>query len=244
MINFMLLSEIVEENTEVVAETAKTIFGYPVETVMKFAILIAIVIAISVWFILRPSDEKKKIAQDYLTKMATQVMEIALANISVDLSKDLMNGAVEFDYKTFEQRALEAIKDDSWDFVKSSVKYGVDHDQLDPLASRLITEESVDALVKLVMGRTDMKEAMKNAYNYLTTSMIKEMEDEAAKAKQLADWAEAQPAEPSDPVSDETVEALMPDDTPMDDSVCYEPVVDPSIDPDTVDDDGNPNTHG
>ena len=162
--------------------------------------------------------------------------------------RDIMVGAVEFDYKTFEQRALAAIKSDSWDFVKSSIKYAVDKGELDPLASRLITEESVNALVDLVMGRSDMKEALKNAYNYLANSVVKEMNDEAEKAKQLAAWAESQPFEPSDPIKEESVEALMPSELPpgveYDDSDTYEPIFDPSIDPDTVDDDGNSSTKG
>ena len=105
-----------------------------------------------------------------------------------------------------------------------------------------------NALVDLVMGRSDMKEALKNAYNYLANSVVKEMNDEAEKAKQLAAWAESQPFEPSDPIKEESVEALMPSELPpgveYDDSDTYEPIFDPSIDPDTVDDDGNSSTKG
>ena len=243
--NFILLSEIIEEETEVVTETAKTIFGYPVETVAKFGILILIVAAISVWFILRPTDEKKKLAQDYLTKMATQIMNIAFANMSIDLSGQIMQGAMQFDYKTFKEQALKAINDDSWEFAKASIKYAVDKGELDPLASRLITEESVAALVKLVMGRPDMEEALKNAYRYITETYIKEVEEEDKKAKQLAAWAEAQPAESGGEVPKESIEILAPDDpNPVDDSIITEPIFDPSVDPDTVDDDGNSSTKG
>ena len=256
----IILSEIAEDVPVTTTEAAKTIFGYPIDTVVKFGILILIVAAISVWFIMRPTDEKKKIAQDYLAKMATQVMEIALANISIDLSKQIMVDAVNFDYKTFKEKALAAIKKDSWDFVKTSIKYAVDNNELDPLASRLITEESVNALVDLIMGRTNMEEALRDAYNYLADSTIKEMEEEAEKAKKLAEWAEAQPAESGGPVEDKTVEAFMPSEAPN--GVTYDPNatieviegsettveipnnIDPSVDPDTIDDDNDETTRG
>ena len=247
--NFILLSEVVEETTQ----ATKTIFGYPVETVAKFGILILIVVAISVWFIMRPTDEKKKIAQDYLTKMATQVMNIAFSNMSIDLAKQNMKEALGFDFENFKIQILKAIKDDSWDFVKSALKYGVEHNEIDPLATRLITEESVNALVDLVMGRSDMQEALKNAYNYMVEQHIKEAEEEEKKAKQLADWAESQPAEPSDPVEEKTVEALVPGELPP--GVEYDPSateeiipgteetveipVDPTVDPDVIDDHNN-----
>lgn len=256
MINAILLTAEIANDAEVVSEVTeatKTIFGYPMETVLKFGILIVIVVAICVWFIFRPSDEKKKIAQDYLTSMATQVMEIAFANISIDLTQDIMVDAIKFDYKTFEEKVLEAIKKDSWDFVKTSIKYAVDNGKLDPLASRLITEESVNALVKLIVGRPDMKEAFKDAYNHLANTIVKDMQDEAEKAKQLAEWAEKQPSEPGDPVSTETVNVLAADKTKVDDSDTIEIIeksettdvlIDPSIDPDTIDDDNDPNTVG
>ena len=230
--NFIILSEIVEETTE----ATKTIFGYPVDIVAKFGILILIVAAISVWFIMRPTDEKKKIAQDYLTKMATQIMNIAFANMSIDLSGQIMQDALQFDFKTFKEQVLKAIKTDSWDFVKSALKYGVDKGEIDPLASRLITEESVNALVDLVMGRSDMQEALKNAYTYITEKYIKDVEEEDKKSKALAEWAESQPAESGDPVPSETIEVLAPDDPePIDDSAAIEPI-DPTVDPNVIDD--------
>lgn len=244
----MNLIALMSDATEVVAQESQI----SPTVIAKFVILIVIVAGICVYFILKPSDARKKLAEEYLTKLATDVMNIAFANLDIEIASNIMESTIAFKYEEFRKAVIEAIKKDSWDFVQSSIKYSITHDKLDPLAARLISEDSVNKLVDLVLGRADMQTSMRNAYETLTNKVLKEMEEEEAKAKQLADMAEAQPEEPSDPVDDSVVECFTDNtNSDIDDSVVLEPISkdDPDLqleidDDDILDDDNNPNTVG
>ena len=226
MYNGIMLTAI----SPVVAEAAQeefTFMGFTTDTLIKFGVLFVVIVAISVYFVLKPTEEKKNMAKEFLAKLATNVMQIAFANLSVDVCAQTMNDAISFDYATFKKKVTESITKDSWDFVQTALKYAVENDGLDPFIARLIKEESVDGLVNLVLSRPDMETAIRKAYDLLTKSTFEEIEKAEEEAKKEAEAAEAQPAEPSDPVVDEQTECFTDNlNTNIDDSVAKEIIPD------------------
>ena len=166
--------------------------GYKVSLIsIKFIILISIIVIISTWFLLRPSEDKMKIAEDYLyNKLATCILQIAIVNLSMDISSKIIAINMIDNYKDYEDIIIKNIKEDSIAFTKASIKYSIDNDGLSPLVSRLINKDNIYKLVDIIINKNDIKNKIINSYKMITDEYIDEYTREANSIKELADKAE------------------------------------------------------
>lgn len=216
-----------EEVVEVAEETHADKFNaflqsLPASTI-RVALLAILVLGICIYFILKPTEARKNTAKKYLNDLATNIMSIVLANI--DFKVDSFTGKIETNFDDFKDSLVQEIYAESWNFVETAIKQEVKDGNLDPIASKYIKKESVESLVDLVMGRDDIIQKLKSAYNHLSNEVIQSILLEEAKAKEAAEEAEKQEEEPSTPVEEESVEAFSSSETPTEDSIeLYEPV--------------------
>lgn len=197
---------------------------------VKFAILIAVVVAGSVYFVLRPSAERTKAAQEYLYSLATDIKNICTMNYDYEVARKLFYCNENLSIADFDKAVLEEIKKDAHDYVKTSISYSVDHGKLDPFVGRLVNNANIDALIDIIIDRdfrdkASLYEAVKNGFkkendgaeqvyneiNSSSTDYIDEMTRAEEEASKAAQEAEDQEEEPSDPVKEEYVETFADD---------------------------------
>ena len=209
--NFMLLSETVTEevvettNTDVINETLNKITLIPAPT-LRLIILGVIVAAICAYFIFKPTEERKNLAKKYLNDLATNIMSIILANL--DFKVNSFTGKIEANFDDFKQDLLDEIYKESWDFVETALKQAVKEGKIDSIAAKYIKKESVESLVDLIISRDDILQKVKKAYDYMSNEVLMAILKEEEKARKEAEEAEAQEEEPSDPVTEDSVEAF------------------------------------
>ena len=214
--NYMLLAaEVTEEVTNGFSVTAPQ---------LRLIILAVIVLAICAYFILKPTEERKSTAKNYLNSLATNIMGIVLANI--DFRVNSFTGKIETNFDDFKQSLVDEIYKESWDFVETVIKKEVKDGKLDSIASKYIKRQSVESLVDLVMSRDDITKKLKVAYERLSNEVIQEMMKEEEAARIAAEKAEAEEEEPGDPVSEDSVEAFDSGvaDTSTNEEDLYEPI--------------------
>ena len=215
----MLLTEVVEETSTEITN------GFSVTAPqLRLIILAVIVLAICAYFILKPTEERKSTAKNYLNSLATNIMGIVLANI--DFRVNSFTGKIETNFDDFKQSLVDEIYKESWDFVETVIKKEVKDGKLDSIASKYIKRQSVESLVDLVMSRDDITKKLKVAYERLSNEVIQEMMKEEEAARIAAEKAEAEEEEPGDPVSEDSVEAFDSGvaDTSTNEEDLYEPI--------------------
>ena len=201
--NFILLSEAVEE---VVEETTSTGISLT-DSQVKLILLVVAVIGIALYFILRPTPEKTEQAKKFLNSLATQIMGIVYANLEYKI--ETYNGTIDLSFEEFRDKIVEVVYVESWSFVEKAVKDAVDAGKLDPIAAKFIKEESVKSLVDVVVGRETVQKKIIEAFNKIFDMYNEQQLQEEEEDKAFAEKMEAEPLEEPDPVVDEQVEAFV-----------------------------------
>ena len=102
---YMLLTEVVEETSTEITN------GFSVTAPqLRLIILAVIVLAICAYFILKPTEERKSTAKNYLNSLATNIMGIVLANI--DFRVNSFTGKIETNFDDFKQSLVDEIYKD------------------------------------------------------------------------------------------------------------------------------------
>jgi len=92
--------------------------------------------------------------------------------------------------------------------VETALKQAIKEGKIDPIAAKYIKKESVESLVDLIISRDDILQKVKKAYDYMSNEVLMTILKEEEKARKEAEEAEAQEEEPSDPVTEDSVEAF------------------------------------
>lgn len=228
MFNTLLLTS--AEVTEEVVETAeKTGFTLSMSQ-MKVLILIALVICIAVYVIVKPTPEKMDKAKAFLNSLATQIMCIIFTNIEYKI--DTYDGTIDLSFDDFRQNLLDVIYNESWDFVETAVKKAIEDDKLDPVVAKYIKKESVESLVNIVAGRDNVQQKFVEAFNLLFDKYNEQMGKDEEEAAAFAEAAENEPEEPGDP-ADNTKVDLFSDAIEDDEANVFNPELDEIISSDS-----------
>lgn len=187
-----------EEMVEVVEKTS-----FWTSESAKFVILFVILIAVGAYIVIRPNKKQQENAKKYLEDMANNIYKIAIANIEFIMANE-GNQVPYFD--VFTKEVLDAVYNDSWEFVQTVINRAAEDGKLDQISKRLIKKSSVEALVDLIFSRNDMKGILKQAYDQMSNEFIRNLKEEEAKAKAEADAAEAEEEDPPEPADNTTIE--------------------------------------
>ena len=201
--NFILLSEAVEE---VVEETTSTGISLT-DSQLKLVLLAVAVIGIAIYFILRPTPEKTEQAKKFLNSLATQIMNIVYANIEYKI--ETYNGTIDLSFDEFKEKIVNVVYTESWSFVEKAVKDAVEAGKLDPIAAKFIKEESVKSLVDVVVGRDTIQKKFVEAFNKIFDMYNEQQLHDEEEDKAFVDQMEAEPLEEPEPIKDEQVEAFV-----------------------------------
>ena len=235
MLNSLLLTS-ANAVENVVETTEKTGFTLSMAQ-MKVLILIALVIIIAVYIIVKPTPEKMDKAKKFLNSLATQIMAITLANIEHKINT--YDGTIDLSFDDFKKNLLDVIYEDAWDFVDTAVKQAVEDGKLDSVISKYIKRESVESLVNIVVGRDTVQQKFVEAFNLLFDKYNEQMGKDEEEAAAFAEAAEKEPEEPGDPADDTKVD-LFSDTVEDDETNKFNPELDEIIaaDSDERDNDG------
>lgn len=192
--NLMLLSEIADEVVEETENTFAVLTFTPAQ--IKLIILTILVVGFAIYFILRPTPEKTKTAQDFLSKLSTQIMAIIIANIEYRV--DGFDGTIELSFDDFKKKLIDTIYEEAWSFVETTLKKAVEDKKLDGLTAKYIKKESVESLVNLVLSRDNIQIKFKDAFDNMITKFNEQVEKENAEAEKFAQECENQPEEDGD----------------------------------------------
>lgn len=217
--NFMLLTAEVSE--EVVQQTNQIPTIAP--STFRLIVLGVIVVGICIYFIFRPTNERKNMAKKYLNSLATNILGIVLANL--DFKINTFTGKIETNFEDFKKSLVDEIYKESWDFVETVIKKAVKDGKIDSIAAKYIKKESVESLVDLVISREDIVVKFKKAYDRLSNEVLNQIMKEEEKARLEAEAAEEQEEEPGEIKEDDSIEAFAVENIPETDSMdLYEPV--------------------
>lgn len=199
---------------ETVEEVTSTVMTFTPAQI-RLGILAILVIGLALYFIIRPTEEKTKSAQEFLNGLATQVMAIILTNIEYRL--DGFDGTIEMSFDDFKNKIVDAIYEDAWNFVEDTVKKAVEEGKLNNISAKYIKRESVESLVKLILSRDNIQIKFKEAFDKLiekyNTQALKEEEQD----RKFAEECEKAPLDIEvETPSTEEVEAFVSDDAPLD----------------------------
>lgn len=202
----LLTEEISEEVSTVVEETSQVMTFTPAQ--IRLGILAILVVGIALYFIIRPTPEKTKNAEEFLNNLATQIMAIVLTNIEYRVNG--FDGSIELSYEDFRQKILDAIYDEAWSFVEKTVQKAVEEGKLNNISSKYIKRESVESLVNIIVSRDDIQTKFKEAFDQIIKQFNDQAMKEEAADKQFAEACEQVPEEAGDKVQDEQTEAFVP----------------------------------
>lgn len=203
MLNILLTAEEVVED---VVENTSTGISLT-DSQLKLILLVAVVICIAVYFIIRPTPEKTEQAKKFLNSLATQIMGIVYANLEYKI--ETYNGTIDLSFDEFKEKIVDIVYTESWSFVEKSVKDAVETGKLDPIAAKFIKEESVRSLVDVVVGRETVQKKFVEAFNKIFDMYNEQMQKEEDEDKAFADQMETVPLEEPEPIKDEQVEAFV-----------------------------------
>ena len=220
-----MLPQILEATTESgVQETVYSVLTFTPAQI-KLGILTVLVIGIAIYFILRPTPEKTKSAEDFLTSLATQIMAIILANI--DYRVDGFDGTIELSFDDFKKKIVDMVYDEAWDFVQNAVAKAVEDGKIDGLASKYIKKESVEKLVEIIISRDNIQTKFKDGFDTIINKFNEQTEKENDEAAKFAEECEKAPLEDGDSVDTSEIEIFAndneatPEDINEDDLVEY-----------------------
>ena len=218
MLPLILLSEEIttELSTELetVEEVTNTVMTFTPAQI-RLGILVLLVVGLAIYFIIRPTEEKTKSAQEFLNGLATQVMAIILTNI--DYRLDGFDGTIEMSFDDFKNKIVDAIYDDAWNFVEDAVKKAVEEGKLNNISAKYIKRESVESLVKLILSRDNIQMKFKQAFDKLIETYNNQALKEEEEDRKFAEECEKAPLdEDIETPSTEEVEAFIPTDAPTD----------------------------
>lgn len=218
-----MLPQILEATTESgVQETVYSVLTFTPAQI-KLGILTIIVIGIAIYFIVRPTPEKTKSAEDFLTSLATQIMAIILANI--DYRVDGFDGTIELSFDDFKKKIIDMVYDEAWDFVQKAVAKAVEDGKIDGLASKYIKKESVEKLVQVILSRDNIQTKFKSAFDTIIDKFNEQTEKENEEAAKFAEECEKAPLEDGGSVDTSEVEIFANDNEATPDDFNEEDII-------------------